>query len=331
MLTESYKVYIMSSKTEYILNILGNLYQVKRTLPKRIENSSSRIHNVLVDPFEHEIGLSNQQHFKEARKLFENNWVVINNELTAEEFKSQAKERFPELAAQSVNTAYDAYARERFSSKGWSQLLQSRINKLLERFDVAFEKLNIIDNEMVIEMSDPYPFLRRHLTCEMKLIKEFKLLGQQGHAFSQYMAGLLLTTMAGDFSEKGISYLITAYENGFPRSMDSLAEYLLYREDYLGATQCSLLSIDSLDDSKHTWNRILEHTSSLMVEPDDAPVGGYWAFSKMMPLSHYILHFALDEKFKTLANKHFPELYPSREKMERAAVDFILHRGNKHE
>lgn len=322
----------MPSKNYYTVLVLGKSRQVKRTLPKKGKVPKSRIVDVSVDPFDFELEddvLFNREHSEAARKFFDKDKVLVRNDLTAEAFKKEARARFPEKAAESVNKAYDAFARERFRVQAWSPLLNSKMKKLLKRFDDNFMKVNTIGGEYVMEMSDPYPFLRRHLSCDLEVIEEFKLLAKQGHVFSQYMAGLLLTTMAGDFSEEGVPYLLEAYQNCFPRAMDSLAEYLLYKEDYLGAIQCSLLSIDSLDDSTHTLQKILGHTSNLMIEAEDAPVGSFMAFSSMMPLSHYILHFVLDETFKELAKKHFPEYYPSREEIDKAAIDMILRRGRR--
>lgn len=150
------------------------------------------------------------------------------------------------------------------------------------------------------------------LSCEKIVIQEFEELAQQGHVFSQFMAGLLHTSMPGGFSTKGIPYLILAYENRFPRSMDALAEHLLYKRDYLGAVQCSLLSIDSLDGTKSTMQTILQH------------MWGKFIDNPMQALNNYIFKSALDDSFKSLAKKHFPEFYPSKEELENRMLKRLL-------
>ena len=266
----------MSASQIYLLSLLGaDVIPVRRRLPCRNKTTGERFHDVCVDPISFMYGLSSEEDFEAAKRLFDTQNFLLDDGLSVKKFHAQ----------------------------------------LIARFDKAFEHLG-----EAYEMSHPAPFVRRHLSCEPEVIKEFEALAKQGHIISQYIAGLLLTTMAGDFDPSGIQYLLMAYENRFPRTMDALAEYLLYREDYLGAIQCSLLSIDSLDNSKSTMSTICGHAADILIDHPSQ------SFYSTMPLLDYIFQHALDDQFKALAKKHFPEFYPSQEEIERDVLNRILRR-----
>ncbi len=296
----------MSTKSEYTLIILGTPQAVKRKLPPKIKNSHKRLHNITEDPLIFLYGLGDKKHFDKAKLLFDNPEIQLNNGIRIKELHKRALEENPDLKKQD---AYNKYAQKHFSNS-YSKLVERIKGEIVSCFEDAFSQLN---NE-AIEISDPAPFLKRHLTCNASTLGKFKNLADQGHIFSQHLTGLLLTTMAGDFSKTGIKYLLKAYENRFPRSMDALAEYLLYRKDYLGAVQCSLLSIDSLDDSKHTMQTIMSCTSGLLHS------------ESMIPLLFFIFKHVLDDKFTALGKKHFPEFYPSDEEIAQQEMQFFFGR-----
>ncbi|KNC88843.1 hypothetical protein [Trabulsiella odontotermitis] len=303
--------------SEYHVYLFGQPVSVRRTLPKKVETSvpfaAGRLHYVMETPRTVLYGMNSSTHdihSDEAKKLFDTPRIQLPNGLRVGEFCEKARAEFPDLPKQK---AYHAYAQALFGI-GYSQLIETQKASLIARFDAAFQQID--DN--VIEISDPFPFLRGHLSCPVEVIDEFKRLANQGHHNSQFMAGLLLTTMAGDFSESGIAFLRMAYENRFPRAMDALAEYLLYKEDFLGAVQCHLLSIDSLDDCSHTMDTIKKMTMSRYIEQPE-----------FMPLLPFIVKRCLDEDFTALAKKHYPKLYPSKEEIQQAMINRLLGRGGR--
>ena len=299
-----------SSKALYSLSLLNKSYEVSRRLPPRLKGNSSdsqeRLHYITEDPLSILYGLTDQNdtHFVESKKLFDNSLVILDGRIRNGDFKQEAKGKFPFL---SNRKALDAYSIEMFGV-GHSQILDEAKSLLIKRFESNFFEIN----SEFIALDKFSEFARSPLSCEKSVIHEFEELAQQGHVFSQFMAGLLHTTMPGRFSTKGIPYLILAYENRFPRSMDALAEYLLYKRDYFGAVQCSLLSIDSLDNTKSTMRRILQHTWGKFID------------SPMLQLDAYIFEYALDDSFKLLAKKHFPEFYPSKKELEERMLKRLL-------
>lgn len=299
----------MSKNAEFELFLLGCTWMVKRSLPPKID-SKERLANDVEDPLSIMYGLSdkNNSHFIFAKKRIDNPKILLNGRLTNAEFKKQSSEAYPNLK---VREALDSYSMDLFRCRH-SQLVEKMSKRLIERFETNFFKIN----SKFFEIHRPSAFLRSPMTCTPEVIKEFEELAAQGHVFSQFMAGLLHTTMAGGYDSKGVSYLIMAYENRFPRSMDALAEYLLHKEDYLGSVQCSLLSIDSMDDSKGTMNRILQHMHGLFVETPSI----VWMHT-------FIFKHELNGKLLELAKKHFPEFYPSKEEEQQQAVKMLLSRG----
>ncbi|MDW1674130.1 MULTISPECIES: hypothetical protein [unclassified Vibrio] len=299
-----------SSKALYSLSLLDKSYEVSRRLPPKLKgnssNSQERLHNITEDPLSilYDLTAKNDPHFVESKKLFDNSLVILDGRIKNEDFKQEAKGKFPSL---SNRKALDAYSLEMFGV-GHSQILEQAKSLLVKRFESNFFEIN----SEFIALDKLSEFARSPLSCGQSVIHEFEELAQQGHVFSQFMAGLLHTTMPGGFSTKGIPYLILAYENRFPRSMDALAEYLLYKRDYVGAVQCSLLSIDSLDNTKSTMQRILQHTWGKFI---DGP---------MLQLNTFIFEHALDDNFKLLAKKHFPEFYPSKEELEKRMLERLL-------
>lgn len=303
-----FKVYTMSSKSSYSILLSEHPQSVSRRLPPKLDpkNSNERLHYITEDPLSILFGLTemNSPHFVESKKLFDNDRIFLNDKIQNSNFKNEAKNRYPNLRPRK---AFDTYALEVFGTPHSQVIAQAKSN-LMKRFEKNFFELN----SESIELDRPAAFLRTPLSCEQWVIREFEELAKQGHIFSQFMAGLLLTTLAGKFHGRGVPYLITAYENRFPRSMDALAEYLLHKEDYLGAIQSCLLSIHSLDDSKPTMRRILQHIDGRFIE------------SPMMPLATYIFQHALDNDFIELAKKYFPEFYPSKEELKKRMLQRLL-------
>ena len=297
-----------TSKAHYSLSLLNRSYDISRRLPPKMKDNSSdsreRLRFISADPISFIYGITseNDPHFVESKQLFDNSLVILDDKIKNSDFKQDAKRKFPNL---SHRKALDAYAEQMFGV-GHSQILEQTKSRLVKRFESNFFEVNS-ESIAIDEFSE---FLFRPLSCEKHVIHEFEELAEQGHVFSQYMAGLLHTTLPGWFSTKGIPFLIAAYENRFPRSMDALAEYLLYKRDYVGAVQCSLLSIDSLDNTKNTLSNILRHTFTLFL--DDPNING-----PILSLNSYIFEHALDDRFKSLAKKHFPEFYPSEEEIQR--------------
>jgi hypothetical protein len=303
--------------SEYIVYILGQPVSVRRTLPYKVDTptpfGAGRLHFVMETPRTALYGMNSTTHdihSDEAKKRFDTTRIRLPNGQRVGEFCEKARAEFPDLSKQK---AYHAYSQALFGM-GYSQCIEQQKEALIARFDKAFHKID--DN--VIEISEPFPFLRGHLSCSDGVIEEFRRLADQGHHNSQFMAGVLLTTLAGDFSETGMAYLLMAYENRFPRAMDALAEYLLYKEDFLGAVQCHLLSLDSLDDCSHTMDTIKKLTMHRYLEQ---PV--------FMPLLPYIVKHCLDENFTALAKKHYPEFYPSEEEIRQAMINRLLGRGGR--
>lgn len=301
-----------SSKSLYSISLLDKSYEVSRRLPPRIShNPQERLHYVTEDPLLIWYGLTdpNDSHFSESKKLFDNSLVILDGKISNGDFKQKAKLKFPNL---SNRKALDAYSIEMFGV-GHSQILEKAKSFLSKRFESNFFEIN--SEFMALDKFSE--FARSPMSCGKSVIHEFEKLAEQGHIFSQFMAGLLLTTMPGNFSTKGVPYLILAYENRFPRSMDALAEFLLYKKDYVGAVQCSLLSIDCMDRTESTMHNILQHTWGTLIG------------SPMLHMSTYIFEYALDDSFKLLAKKHFPEFYPSKEEREKRMLQSLLGKRGK--
>lgn len=290
----------MSDKNQYQLILLGRPHTVKRRLVLKNKNGE-RITSSSETPLEFYFGLANKKHFNDSVELFNHEELVLDNRQTVTELHKEAKREYPTLKAQK---AYNAYSMTSYG-KPYDKLIREAKDLLISEFEFYFSELD----SKTIELSNPSPFQRSHISCSRDVIEKFKQLGNAGHVFSKHLAGVLLTTMYGEHDSKGVYYLLDAYENRFPRSLNALAEYLTYKQDYLGAVQCCLLSIDchsSVDYCSRTLIRkVLAETSHILLRPS------------MTPVAHYILHNLLDKKFTAIAKKHFPEFFPTKAEKEK--------------
>lgn len=199
-----------------------------------------------------------------------------------------------------INVAFDTYAKEQYD-QSYSDLVNDARNKVIARFKTAFAE-NLDHDPMNDEYhKDKDIFLHLPVWTTGEAIKEYKSLAKQGHVYSQYLAGLFLASNAGGYKVECVEYLLMAYENKQPEAMRVLAEFLHFKEDYYGAAQCALLSIDGGDDySTKIFRDVLGNATYRMMQTSHG----------IVPLSHVIIETLRAHGFDSILRKHFSEFNP---------------------
>lgn len=147
---------------------------------------------------------------------------------------------------QTLNQAFDSYAQKHFGCS-YSSLIDAAKQAMVARFREIFDSIGHLQPMQITH--EEHVAMRENFThypiwAPPESLRELCKLADQGHAYSQYLAGVLLATVAGEFSKGCVKYLIMAYENKVPDAMAVLAEFCFLNRDYLGAVQCALLSVD---------------------------------------------------------------------------------------
>lgn len=218
--------------------------------------------------------------------------------IKVEDFRKEALNAAPE--GTKIGVAFDTYAKAQYDHS-YSDLVSDARNKVITRFKVAFAK-NLDHHQMSDEYhKDKDIFLHYPVWASKSSIKEYKSLAKQGHVYSQYLAGLLLASSAGGYKAECVEYLLMAYENKQPEAMRILAEFLNFKNDYYGAVQCALLSIDGGDDySKKIVREALGNASHQIKQTNHGVV----------PFSYEIIENLRANGFDSILRKHFSKLIP---------------------
>lgn len=215
------------------------------------------------------------------------------------DFREAALKAAPE--GTKIGVAFDTYAKEEYGHS-YSDLVSDARNKVIARFKAAFAE-NLDHHQMNDEyQKDKDIFFHIPVWTTDGAIKEYKSLAKKGHVYSQYLAGLFLASNAGGYKTECIEYLLMAYENKQPEAMRVLAEFLHFKEDYYGAAQCALLSIDGGDDySKEIFRDVLGNATHRMLQTTHG----------MAPLSFVIMQHLRANGFDPILREHFSEFNPN--------------------
>ncbi|ELF6203538.1 hypothetical protein RNI54_000284 [Pseudomonas putida] len=199
-----------------------------------------------------------------------------------------------------IGVAFDTYAKEQYGHS-YSDLVNDARNRVIARFKTAFAE-NLDHHQMNDEYrKDKDIFLHLPVWTTQGAIKEYKSLAKKGHVYSQYLAGLFLASNAGGYKVECIEYLLMAYENKQPEAMRVLAEFLHFKEDYYGAAQCALLSIDGGDDySEKIFRDVLGNATYSMMQTTHG----------LAPLSYVIMQHLRANGFDSILREHFSEFNP---------------------
>jgi len=213
----------------------------------RLERKKSQIS---VPLYHDDFGLnqSGMERFDEICRIFDKGKIRLEStsgkSITVNELRDASKSLDdPEL---SLCQAFEKQSKKQLG-ESYSILLKQAKERIIDRFKVAFQSIaplhpmdmSFEESEAIRENFTHYP-----IWTPPEVLQELCDLADQGHAYSQYLSGVLLATVAGDYSTDCIGYLIAAYEQKLPDAMTVLAEYCFLRRDYFGATQCALLAID---------------------------------------------------------------------------------------
>lgn len=186
--------------------------------------------------------------FTEMCKVIENGLIPVKlasgKKTTIAKIREEAKAtRRP---GQKLNQAFESYSQEH-AGRSYSEIIDAAQRSMITRFERLFDQIGHLEpmqmtHEEHVDMRENFTHYPVWTTPEN--LSEIRTLADQGHVYAQYLAGVLLATVAGDFSKSCVQYLVMAYENKVPDAMAVLAEFCFLKRDYFGAVQCALLSID---------------------------------------------------------------------------------------
>lgn len=194
----------------------------------------------------------------------------------------------------------------------YSNLLEQRLDGLVERFRSAFSEVQRIHP---VSISPGRDFLfGREVHASERVKAEFRRLADEGHAYSQFMAGVLLTEDT-NLSDRAIRYFVAAHENGVPVALAALGERLRTENFHLDALNCATLSMEGgYANAKSLVDQVRKATAGWMVE---SPRG-------YVDLLQYLVRVEMLDDVRTLFYKHVPELRPlteaQRDEAARAAL-----------
>ncbi|WP_410951747.1 hypothetical protein [Pseudomonas sp. S1(2024)] len=316
---------------EYSLLLLGKPYAVRKKVfdrkeflipragknPTRAEAKNAAVHTPVTEM--DVLIFGSEKVFNDISLAFDAPKLTITmpgaaDTLSLKELQAKALEEFA-LEAK-ANKAYDLFTIKHLKQH-YSDLVDKTKKALLVRFRDAFSQ-----NEFEPPLSPAKQgmghkadvFSHNLVWAPESSIATYKALARQGHVYSQYLAGLLLAMPVGGHSPSCISYLLMAHKNKHPKALGVLAEYLLFQDDYLGAVQCALLSIEGGNRDAY---RVIKHTfginSQLVV---NLPSG--MTFGTVV-----LLHDLHETGFDSLLQEHCPDLAPSKAVSETLLRQFL--------
>lgn len=241
-----YKVLLLGSEYEVGLKAFNRLEFLEPGAKYEVSTRDKPKHMTRFPLTSADIGpLASQQAFDESLRAFDNSQLRFElpgsqEIISTTELYSRARVETPDPEG-SHYRSYDLYSKRHFKVS-YARLLDSHKASLIERFKATFEK-----NTPVAVSSGLCPkqeaFSHAPVVATSQALEVYQGLAEQGHVYSQYLAGLLLATSTGGYSATCVSYLLEAHEHKHPEALKVLSEFLLGCEDYVGSMQCALLSL----------------------------------------------------------------------------------------
>lgn len=208
---------------------------------------------------------------------------------------------------------YDRYARKHYG-KPYSELVDNLRVAAVKRFHDAFAELMYVP-----PMSSNWPPYQRDIVNQYEVAATPEVLeilvdlAGQGHAHSQYLAGLLICFSERGLTPRAAALLLEAHDNKHPQALDAIARYLLVAQDYAAALRCALVSLQGgythADDTIRLIEQALGHR---IIETRQGVV----------PAFPVLVH-SLEDQFASLARRHFPHWFPSAEDESAAMRRFL--------
>ncbi|WP_324740049.1 SEL1-like repeat protein [Pseudomonas veronii] len=217
------------------------------SLNTREERKHAQVH-VPLTQLDLELDSRAERSFAEMCKVVDNGKIRVKlldgQQWTIAQLRVAAKAS--KKPGQSLVQSFENYAQEHVG-RSYSLIISDAQKQMISRFHELFDSIGHLHpmdmtHEEHVAMREN--FTHHPVWVSPENLREICDLADQGHVYSQYLAGVLLATVAGEFSIRCIKYLISAYENKVPDAMAVLAEFCFLNRDYLGSVQCALLSVD---------------------------------------------------------------------------------------
>lgn len=310
-----------STKKTYTVIISGKTHLLKRRTPMRLSNDKTDVaHNIRayvipLTPIHFQVSEDNLEKYAYEKQFFDEHKLVFPNDMSLLTFKQKAKSTFKDLK---TNEAYNNLSLQLFNKPYPDLIHEIKLNHI-KKFDRAFGEIGYD-----IYLSHKYPDISYPLICSPDNLKTFEELALQGHIYSQLIAGIILAC-EGKF-DKGIQYLIDAYNNRFTIALSFITEFLILKEDWVGAFQCALLAYDIDPGYGFLVDKIIACTTHVMIDTNqigDGIIPATLFGPGYMPLLHFILHHVLTEDFQKLAKKYRPDWLPTPEEQEEEMRHFF--------
>lgn len=301
------------SQEKYVLSLIDQVFQIE--VPRIVFDCKSFVHPhsaassrelrkqnqawLPMTPWHADVFQLTDESLDQFFKVFDNGKLHLKTSagrvVSVAEIRRNAKS-FSDL---SLTQRFEKAARELGLNSYSGQIEQAKI-ELLERFKRAFDSIHPLhpmelDAEESLRMED---FTHNAVWAEAEVLGELKNLADQGHAYSQYLTGVLLGTVAGGFSTDCIEYIVAAYKQKVPEAMAVLAEFCFTHRDYYGALQCALLSVDGgYDDSRRLIKKCFQNLNILVYETQNGIAFGSQLIPAALREAGYasIMHRVLSE------------------------------------
>lgn len=112
--------------------------------------------------------------------------------------------------------------------------------RVIEKFPALFDRVKLYDPT---EFGTPRFLFGNNLFAEALDRDALADLADQGHAYSQYLSGLLAASKAGALTDAAVENLLAAHAQKFPKALPALAERLLLEGYYGDALQCAVMAV----------------------------------------------------------------------------------------
>lgn len=179
-----------------------------------------------------------------------------------------------------------------------SPLVESLRNRVIERFRDAFSQVQMVHPDDVPSERQFIFGSELHATDGVK--KEIYALAREGHAYAQYIGGLLASS-GGRVSASAAKMFVDAHVQGVPVALAALGERFCCDRFYLDALNCAVLSMESgFREASNTLDSLEKATFNVMLETPN----GY------VPFLSYLVQHELDAEIRELAFKHRPKWAP---------------------
>lgn len=199
-----------------------------------------------------------------------------------------------------------------------SPLIEKLRAQVIEQFFAAFDGIRLYDPT---EPGAREFIFGYNIAAEQSVVATLARLASQGHAYSQFLSGLLAASKDDILTSRAVQFFLEAHDQGLPQALPALAERLLAERYFSDALQCAAIAVaGGYAEARSVIDDVGRATAHALLETPRGMVGFF----------QYLVEQEIDPGVRELLMEQRPEWRPKTHEEVLAAMFARQRGGNNH-